>query len=93
MTESTHARRIVPIILSAKQFYHCEPGAIGLSRMPMAQSADGGRTVDRIAVADQVPWCRFSPRKCFGDLLRNPFRCRVAGDIDPDQLCSVMTFL
>ena len=50
-----------------------------------SQSAGDGRTIDRIAVADQVPWNLIVPRKCFGDLLRNPFRRRVAGDIDPDQ--------
>jgi len=35
MTWSTHSRRIDPISLSAKEFCHGEPGAMGLSRMPV----------------------------------------------------------
>ena len=35
MTWSTHSRRIDPITLSAKEFCHGEPGAMGLSRMPV----------------------------------------------------------
>jgi hypothetical protein len=34
---SRHSRRIVPISLSAYPFCHGEPGAMGLSRMPMAR--------------------------------------------------------
>ena len=33
-----HARRIDPISLSAKPFCQGEPGAMGLSRMPMARN-------------------------------------------------------
>src|SRR6266446_1561305 len=35
---STHSRRIDPISLSAKPFCQGEPGAMGLSRMPIALS-------------------------------------------------------
>jgi hypothetical protein len=35
---STHSRRIGPISLSAKPFSQGEPGAVGLSRMPMARN-------------------------------------------------------
>src|SRR5260370_14234229 len=35
---STHSRRIDPINLSAKPFCQGEPGAMGLSRMPIALS-------------------------------------------------------
>ena len=35
---STHSRRIDPINLSAKPFCQGEPGAMGLSRMPMVLS-------------------------------------------------------
>ena len=35
---STHSRRIDPINLSAKPFCQGEPGAMGLSRMPMARN-------------------------------------------------------
>jgi hypothetical protein len=34
----THSRRVVPINLSAKQFCHGEPGAMRLSRIPMARN-------------------------------------------------------
>jgi hypothetical protein len=33
-----HSRRIDPINLSAKPFCQGEPGAMGLSRMPMARN-------------------------------------------------------
>ena len=35
---STHSRRIDPINLSAKPLCQGEPGAMGLSRMPMARN-------------------------------------------------------
>ena len=35
---TTHSRRIDPISLSTKPFCQGEPGAIGLSRMPMARN-------------------------------------------------------
>src|SRR5207302_5523409 len=35
---STHSRRIDPISLSAKPFCQGEPGAMGLSRMPMVRN-------------------------------------------------------
>jgi hypothetical protein len=34
---------------------------------------------------DEVAW-RLMPRECFGNLLRDPFRCRVHGHVDPDKL-------
>src|SRR6266571_9472267 len=37
-TWSTHSRRIEPISLSAKPFCQGKPGAIGLSRMPVARN-------------------------------------------------------
>jgi DNA-binding CsgD family transcriptional regulator len=38
MIWSVHSRRIDPISLSAKPFCQGEPGAMGLSRIPMARS-------------------------------------------------------
>ena len=37
-TWSVHSRLIDPINRSAKPFCHGDPGAMGLSRMPMARS-------------------------------------------------------
>ena len=37
-TWSTHSRRIEPMSLSAKPFCQGEPGAMGVSRMPMARN-------------------------------------------------------
>src|SRR5712675_1107273 len=53
-----------------------------------AQSAYDDRTIDAIAVADQVARS-FFPRECFGDLARNPFRGRMCCDADPDQLSAI----
>jgi hypothetical protein len=79
---STHSRRIVPISRSATPFCQGEAGVVGLSRMPMA------RTIDAIPVADEVSW-DIIPRKSLGYLTRNPLRCWVCCDIDPDQLSAV----
>jgi hypothetical protein len=78
MMWSTHSRRIDPISRSAKPFCQGEAGAVGLSRMPMAQSAGDDRAIDLIPIADQVFW-GIIPRQGLGDLTRNPFRCRVFG--------------
>jgi hypothetical protein len=84
-TWSTHSRRIVPINLSAKQFCHGAPGAMGLSRIPMAYSARDGSTVDPVAIADEVAW-GLIPGEGFNNLLPDPFCRRVRGHIDPDKL-------
>src|SRR5262245_58705136 len=50
-----------------------------------AQAAGDNRTVNGVAVADQVAW-RLAPGKSFRDLLRNPLCRRMRCHIDPDQL-------
>src|SRR5262245_21338681 len=50
-----------------------------------AQPASDNRTVNGVAVADQVAW-RLVPRKSFRDLLRNPLCRRMRCHIDPDKL-------
>src|SRR5438445_9523652 len=58
---STHSRRIDPISLSAKPFCQGEPGAIGLSRMPMAPASISHFTHTRpvrIFLLDEVQLAR-----------------------------------
>src|SRR5665213_3150861 len=44
-------------------------------------------TKDLVIVSDENGWCRF-PRERFGDLARQPFRGRMLGDRDTDDLPS-----
>src|SRR5215467_3777374 len=85
MRWSTHSRRIDPINLSAKPFCQGEPGAMGLSRMPIALSRRMAATVNLIAVTDQVARSLI-PRECLRDLAGNPFRGRMRCHIDPDKV-------
>jgi len=80
---STNSRRIDPINLSAKPVCQGEPGAMGLSRMPMVLS--------RRATA--APWAWFRsrarsliPRECLRDLVCDPLRSWTRCDVDPDKL-------
>jgi hypothetical protein len=45
---SRYSRQIVPISLSAYAFCHGEPGAMGLSRIPMARNRRDRSTVDSV---------------------------------------------
>src|SRR5207245_3720477 len=79
---STHSRRIDPISLSAKPFCQGEPGAMGLSRMPMVRNrCVTAAPIDAIPITDQVAR-RLSPRECFGDLACDPVRGRMGCDVD-----------
>ena len=49
------------------------------------QSPPDNATVDAVAITDQIAW-RFVPGKCFDNLLRNPFRCRMGRHIDPHKV-------
>src|SRR5438874_7281891 len=82
---STHSRRIDPISLSAKPFCQGEPGAMGLSRMPMAQSACDGSAVDSIPIPDQVARSLI-PREYLCDLTCDPVRGRIRCGVDPDKV-------
>ena len=53
-----------------------------------AQSAFDDGTIDAIPVSDEVLW-GLIPRKSLRYLTRNPFRCRVCCDIDPDEVSAV----
>ena len=53
-----------------------------------AQSACDDGTIDAIPIADEVFW-GIIPRKRLGHLTRNPIRCRVCSDIDPDEVSAV----
>src|ERR1700682_1036837 len=53
-----------------------------------AQSACDDGTIDAIPIADEVFW-GIIPRKRLGHLTRNPIRCRVGSDIDPDEVSAV----
>src|ERR1700738_3552661 len=50
-----------------------------------AQSARDDAAIDPVAIADEVARS-FSPRECFCDLARDPFRCC---DVDPDEVSAV----
>src|SRR6266568_5533984 len=83
-TWSMHSRRIDPISLSAKPFCQGEPGAMGLSRMPMARNRRV-TAVDSIPIPDQVARSLI-PRECFGDLACDPVRGRIRCGVDPDKV-------
>src|SRR6476660_2965542 len=85
---SRHSRRIDPISRSAKPFCQGEAGAIGLSRMPMCQSALDAGAIDPIAITDHVTRSPI-PRKSLGDLACDPFRRRVGCDVDPDEISAI----
>src|SRR5258706_5472687 len=59
-----------------------------ISDAPGAKSACDNGAVDPIAVPDHVTRSTV-PRKCLGDLARNPFRGRMCCDADPDQLSAI----
>ena len=53
-----------------------------------AQSACDYGTINAIPISDEVLW-GIIPRKSLSYLTRNPFRCRICCDIDPDELSAV----
>jgi hypothetical protein len=53
-----------------------------------AQSACDDGAIDLIPIADEV-LRSFVPRKCLGQLARNPPRSRVCCDVDPDEVSAV----
>src|SRR6267378_4519874 len=57
--------------------------------MPMARNRR--MTTDPIAITDHVTRSTV-PRKCLGDLARNPFRGRMCCDADPDQLSAMKPY-
>src|SRR6516165_1936737 len=50
-----------------------------------SQSMRDCSTVDLIPIADQVAR-GFIPRECLRDLARDPVRCRMRCDVDPDEV-------
>ncbi len=46
------------------------------------------RAIDLIPIADEVFW-RIIPREGLRCLTRNPLRCRVCCDVDPDEVSAV----
>jgi hypothetical protein len=55
----------------------------------MARAGDGS-AVDLISIADQVARS-FNPRECLCDLACNPFRGRMACDVDPDKFSALQS--
>ena len=55
-TMSRRPRRIDPTNRSAKAFWQGDAGAIGLSRIPLAQSAPDHGAEDAIPIADEIAW-------------------------------------
>src|SRR6202011_1185014 len=53
-----------------------------------AQSARDDAAIDPVAIADEVAR-GLIPRKCLRDLTCNPFRGRICGDVDPDEVSAV----
>src|ERR1700755_590635 len=53
-----------------------------------AQSARDDAAIDPVAIADEVVRSLI-PGKCLRDLTCNPFGCRAACDIDPDEVSAV----
>ena len=53
-----------------------------------AQSACDDRAIDLIPIADEVFW-DIIPREGLDYLPRNPLRCRICCDVDPDHLSAV----
>src|SRR6478609_2588829 len=89
MMWSTHSRRIDPISRSAKPFCQGEAGCSGLvPDAHSAQSACDDRAIDLIPIADEVFW-GIIPREGLRYLTRNPLRCRVCCDVDPDEVSAV----
>ena len=56
-----------------------------------AQSTSDDGTVDPIAIPDQVTRS-FILGERLGDLTSNPLRCRVGGNIDPDQIPAIKPY-
>jgi hypothetical protein len=81
ITWSTHSRRIDPINLSAKPFCQGEPGAMGLSRMPMARN--------RCMTADAPILGCADPTRCRGHWphTQPPRPGRIASSICADLIC------
>jgi hypothetical protein len=77
MMWSTHSRRIDPI--NRLVLY-----AHGLESM----CDDGAK--DAITIPDEVAQSLI-PGECFRYLTRNPFRCRMSCDADPDKSSRTMT--
>src|ERR1700737_658725 len=50
-----------------------------------AQSARDDAAIDPVAIADQAAR-GLIPRKCLRYLTCNPFRRRICGDVDPDEV-------
>jgi len=53
-----------------------------------AQSAFRDGAVDPIPIANEI-FRGIIPRKCLRYLTRDPFRCRVCCDVDPDEVSAV----
>jgi len=49
------------------------------------QSVRDDSAIDAVPITDQVAR-RLSPRECFGDLARDPFRGRMGCDVEPDKV-------
>ena len=88
LVRSTYSRRIDPISRSTKPFCQGEAGAVGLSRMPMAQSARDDAAIDPVAIADEVARSLI-PGKCLRYLTCNPFGRGICCDVDPDEVSAV----
>src|SRR6266581_3224673 len=50
-----------------------------------SQSMPDGNAIDLIPIADQVAR-GLIPRECLCDLARDPVRCRMRCDVDPDEI-------
>src|SRR5205809_8112592 len=50
-----------------------------------SQSMPDGNAIDLISIADQVAR-GLIPRECLCDLTRDPVRCRMRCDVDPDEI-------
>ena len=53
-----------------------------------AQSSFHNGAVDPIPIANEIFW-GIIPRKCLRYLTRDPFRCRICRDVDPDEVSAV----
>ena len=85
MRWSTHSRRIDPINRSAKAFCQGDAGRNRLvSYAHGAQSTRDDGAKDAIPIADEIARS-LVPRESLCDLTRNPFRCRMSGDVGPDK--------
>jgi hypothetical protein len=90
MMWSKHSRRIDPIGRSAKPFCQGEADAVGglVPDAHGAQSACDDRAIDLIPIADEIFW-GIIPREGLRYLTRNPPRCRVCCDVDPDEVSAI----